>query len=74
MSSTALEPRKDNAIAYLLWIGGLMGFCGLHRIYMGRYASGIIWFLTGGLCFVGQIVDLIMMQRMLDDSAAGRGW
>lgn len=74
MSSTALVPRKDTAIAYLLWIGGLMGFCGLHRLYMGRYGSGVLWFLTGGLCFVGQLVDLVMMQRMIDDSAEGRGW
>ncbi len=74
MSSNALTTRKDSSLAYMLWLGGLFGFCGLHRLYMGRWASGIIWFLTGGLCFVGQIVDLVMMQRMIEDSEHGRGW
>ncbi|NOY26702.1 MAG: TM2 domain-containing protein [Oligoflexia bacterium] len=74
MASTALTTRKDTGLAYVLWIGGLMGFCGLHRIYMGRYASGIIWLLTGGLCFVGQLIDVFMMPQMLEDSEHGRGW
>lgn len=72
--STAIATRKDTSLAYVLWLGGLVGFCGLHRLYMGRWASGIIWMLTGGLCFVGQIVDLVMMRRMLEDSEHGRGW
>lgn len=72
--STALTTRKDTNLAYVLWLGGLVGFCGLHRIYMGRWVSGIIWMLTGGLCFVGQIVDLVMMPRMIEDSEHGQGW
>lgn len=72
--STSLTARKEQNLAYILWIGGLMGFCGLHRMYMGRWVSGIIWFLTGGLCFIGQLIDLVMMPRMLEDSEAGRGW
>ncbi|MCB9777484.1 MAG: TM2 domain-containing protein [Alphaproteobacteria bacterium] len=72
--STALTTRKDTGIAYVLWMGGLLGVCGLHRIYMGRVGSGILWMLTGGLCGVGQLVDLILMPQMIDDSARGRGW
>lgn len=72
--STALTTRKDAALAYLLWVGGLMGFCGLHRLYMGRIGSGLLWLFTGGLCFVGQIIDLVMMPRMVEDSNHGRGW
>lgn len=71
---TALAHRKDSALAYVLWIGGMFGFCGLHRLYMGRVASGLLWFFTGGLCFVGQLVDLVMMQRMVDDTNRGTGW
>ncbi len=72
--SNALTTRKDTALAYLLWVGGLMGFCGLHRLYMGRIGSGLLWLFTGGLCFVGQIIDLVMMPRMVEDSSHGRGW
>lgn len=72
--STALTQRKDTGTAYILWMGGLLGFCGIHRIYMGRYASGILWMLTGGLCGIGQLIDLFYMQRMIEDSARGEGW
>lgn len=74
MSSTALTTRKDTALAYVLWVAGFAGFCGLHRIYMGRYVSGFIWLFTGGLCFIGQIIDAVMMPQMIEDSANGRGW
>ena len=54
----ALVPaERDTALAYVLWFGGFFGVCGLHQIYMGRYASGLLWFFTGGLCFVGQFIE-----------------
>ncbi len=65
------EPRNVG-LAYALWLGSFFGFCGLHRIYAGRYASGIIWFFTGGLCGVGQLVDLFFVPRMVEDHNAGR--
>ena len=73
--STALVPqKKDTTVAYLMWLGGFVGVSGLHRIYMGRWASGLLWLLTGGLCMVGNIIDGVMMPRMIEDSEHGRGW
>ena len=72
--TTALAPRRDTLLAYVLWFGTFFGLCGLHRFYMGRWVSGLIWLCTGGLCFVGQLVDLVMMPRMLEDSNRGAGW
>ena len=74
MSEIALAPRRDTTLAYVLWLGPFFGVCGLHRLYMGRWVSGLIWFCTGGLCFVGQLVDLVMMPRMVEDSNRGAGW
>ena len=71
---TALIPRRDTTLAYVLWFGGLFGLCGLHRFYMGRWLSGLLWMFTGGFCFIGQIVDLVMMPRMIEDSNRGAGW
>lgn len=71
-TSTSLVPQKDLSLAYVLWIGGFLGFAGLHRMYMGRWASGLLWIATGGLCLVGQIVDFFMMTRMLADANEGK--
>jgi len=71
-TTTALVPQKDTALSYVLWFGGFLGLAGLHRMYMGRWVSGLLWFATGGLCLVGQIVDLFMMSRMLQDANEGK--
>ena len=58
---------KDSSLAYLLWLLCLVGFCGIHRFYLDRPISGIIWLLTGGLCLVGQIVDLFLIPKITDE-------
>lgn len=73
--STALErrPERQVAVGYLLWMACIpFGICGIHRIYAGRYFTGVLWLLTGGLCGVGQLVDLLFLPRMIDDHNAGR--
>jgi TM2 domain-containing membrane protein YozV len=59
---------KSSGIAYLLWCACFFGFCGIHRFYAGKYISGIIWLLTGGLLFIGQLVDLILIPGMIEEA------
>lgn len=53
--------------AYLLWLLGLCGFGGVHRMYLGKPVSGVLYFLTGGFFFIGQLVDLVMIPSMVEE-------
>jgi TM2 domain-containing membrane protein YozV len=36
----------------------LLGFVGGHRFYVGKVETGILFLFTGGLFFIGWIVDI----------------
>lgn len=56
---------KSVLVSYLLWIVGGFGVLGLHRFYLGRWPTGIIWLLTGGVFFIGALVDLFLIPSMV---------
>jgi TM2 domain-containing membrane protein YozV len=58
---------RSTPIAYLLWCLCFVGACGIHRFYAGRWITGIIWLLTGGLLLIGQIIDLFLIPGMIDN-------
>lgn len=51
----------SKVIGYLLWI---FGFIGAHRFYYGKTVTGVIWFFTLGLLFIGWIIDLFLIPGM----------
>jgi len=55
-------------MAYLLWALGWFGFCGIHRFYVGKPLTGLLWLFTGGLCLVGQIVDAFLIPGMVEQA------
>jgi len=58
----AANPNTHSVlVGYIAWI---FGFMGLHRFYFGKPLSGIIWFFTLGLLFIGWIVDLFLIPSM----------
>lgn len=57
--------RKSLVTAYLLWTVGLFGLLGLHRLYLGRIGSGILWMLSLGVFGVGAFVDLFLLPEMV---------
>ena len=60
-------------IAYLLWAIGGFGTLGLHRFYLRKHGTGLLWLLTGGLFWIGAIVDLFRMPQMAQDAALEAG-
>ena len=59
------EQTHSLLLGYLLWI---FGFIGAHRFYYGRTVTGVIWFFTLGLFFIGWIIDLFLIPSMERDS------
>ena len=58
---------RSTGIAYLLWSLWLFGFAGIHRFYLGKPISGLIWLLTWGLFGMGQIFDLFIIPGMVEE-------
>jgi TM2 domain-containing membrane protein YozV len=47
--------RIDYNIAWLLLT--FLGFFGIHRMYMGKWLSGLLYLVTGGIIGIGVIYD-----------------
>lgn len=58
---------RSTGAAYAFWLLSLLGLFGLHRIYAGRYITGLIWLFTGGLFLVGQFIDLFLIPSMIEE-------
>ena len=56
---------KSKLVAYLLWF--FFGVLGIHRFYLGKTISGVIWLLTGGLFGLGWLVDVVLTALMVSD-------
>ena len=51
--------RKSRWAAFFLCL--FLGVLGIHRFYVGKAGTGILYLLTGGLFGIGWIVDLIVI-------------
>ncbi len=50
------QGELDYNVSWLLL--AFLGLLGIHRMYMGKWLSGLIYLLTGGLFGIGYIYDL----------------
>lgn len=49
-----------------------LGIFGLHRFYQGKWISGILYLLTGGLFLIGVAYDFCTLNEQLDEKNRGR--
>jgi len=64
--------RKDPQLILILTLVGFLSIlgvpsAGLQRFVTGQIGMGILYLLTGGLCFIGTIVDLVNYKRIASD-------
>jgi TM2 domain-containing membrane protein YozV len=54
-----VESSKSRLVALLLCI--FVGVLGIHRFYVDKIGTGVVWLLTGGVFGIGVLVDLVMI-------------
>jgi len=50
-------PYRSRFVALFLCI--FLGVLGVHRFYVGKVGTGVLYFFTGGLFALGWIIDII---------------
>lgn len=70
MYEDGYDGPHSKGIAFILWLGCVFGFAGIHRFYLGRPWTGILWLFTFGLFGVGQLVDLVRLPVLVDEENA----
>jgi hypothetical protein len=63
--------RYNVGFAYLLWLFSGCGVLGLHRFYLGKVGTGILWLCTGGLAGIGCIYDAVTLPRQVHEANVG---
>lgn len=58
----------STGIAYLLWLVSGFGALGFHRFYLGKFGTGILYFLTGGLFWLGGIYDFFTLPAQVREA------
>jgi TM2 domain-containing membrane protein YozV len=56
--------RKKTDTVLLGCILGFVAVAGVQRFMVGQIGMGILYLFTGGLCFIGTIVDTINHKRL----------
>jgi len=54
----------DYTVAWILLT--FLGIFGVHRMYMGKWISGILYFLTGGFLLLGVLYDFWTLNQQIN--------
>ncbi|ADB18712.1 TM2 domain containing protein [Pirellula staleyi DSM 6068] len=57
--------RLDYNIAWLMLT--FLGVFGVHRFYMGKVLTGLLWFFTGGLFLMGWLYDFLTLNEQVSE-------
>ena len=55
---------KDYTIAWVLLT--FLGIFGVHRMYLGKWLSGLVYLLTGGIFLLGVLYDYWTLNGQID--------
>jgi TM2 domain-containing membrane protein YozV len=59
------QGKYNYNIAWILLT--FFGYLGVHRFYLGKWMTGIIWFFTGGFFLIGYLYDFLNLNEMVSE-------
>ncbi len=65
---------RKTKVAYILWCTCFVGLAGVHRLYSGKYLSGLVWLFTLGFLGIGQLIDLVLIPGMIEEKNLTDKW
>ena len=63
---------KDYNVTWILLT--FLGILGIHRLYLGKWVTALLWFLTGGLFLLGYLYDYWTLNEQIDEVNRGNAW
>jgi len=57
--------RYDYSLSWILLT--FLGIFGIHRLYLGKIVTGLIWMFTGGLLGIGWLYDFCTLNEQVDE-------
>lgn len=63
---------KDYNVTWILLT--FLGILGIHRLYLGKWVTALLWFLTGGLFLLGYLYDYWTLNEQIDEVNRGNTW
>jgi len=60
-----VEGPLNYDVAWLLLV--FLGVFGIHRFYMGKWLTGLVWMFTGGLFGIGWLYDLWTLNEQVSE-------
>ena len=62
------EGPIDYSVAWILQT--FLGYLGIHRMYMGKWLTGLLYLVTGGLFVVGWVYDFCTLNTQISERNA----
>lgn len=53
----------DYSVAWILQT--FLGVFGVHRLYLGKILTGLLWMVTGGLFLIGYLYDFLTLNEQV---------
>ena len=61
MPAAPARPRSDKSRLVAILLAFFVGVLGVHRFYVGKIGTGLLWLFTLGFLGVGALIDIIII-------------